>query len=243
MPKLRLSEVIEEKSIDTKTLNKDIRKAIKTLLAQENTLGKIDKATAEKLRLIAESLNISIFNLFTPSEKFYRLKIFEQLDDSEYLGNKKERLEKLFAKLPSSSKISFNLLAIYSTQILPESLLKSSDLKQVCKVLDVSIEDLKKEYSEPNQTISVEFILRSLDINLDGLSILLDIPKKFIPWISVETIVANQIGSTRFINDTESLSLTEGLGVDFLETIKACDIIGCLLAPRCNTCPNKSPIQ
>ena len=102
--------------------------------------------------------------------------------------------------MPSSSKISFTLLTIYATQVLPESLLKGLDLKQICKFLDVTLEELKETSSEPSQTISVESLLISLGVNLDELSILLEVPKKFIPWISKEPRVINFIEpESRFI--------------------------------------------
>lgn len=195
MPKLRLSEVITEKSIIVDDLSADVQEAINTLLTRENTLGKIDKATAESLRLIAESLNVSIFDLFTPAEKFYRLKIFENLNEPKYLGSQKEKLEKLFAKLPSSSKISFNLLTIYATQVLPNNLLKGADLKEICKVLDVNLEDIKDIFNVSRQTISVESILLKLGITIDELSLLIEVPKKFIPWLSSELIQVSKISN------------------------------------------------
>ena len=193
MPKLRLSEVIAEKSIIVADLSADVQEAIARVSAQENTLDKLNAEVAKDLRVIAEAVNVSIFDLFIPAEKFYRLKIFENLNEPEYSGNQKEKLEKLFSKLPSSSKISFTLLTIYATQVLPESLLKGLDLKQICKFLDVTLEELKETSSEPSQTISVESLLISLGVNLDELSILLEVPKKFIPWISKEPRVINFI--------------------------------------------------
>jgi hypothetical protein len=197
MPKLRLSEVIAENSIDVDALSLDIREAITRVLVRENTLDKLNAEIAKDLRAIADSLNVSIFDLLTPAEKFYRLKIFENLTEPEYSGSQKEKLEKLFAKLPSYSKISFTLLALYATQVLPESILKGSDLKQVCKVLGISVENLKEISTEPNQTISVESILISLGISLDELSMLLEIPKKFIPWISKEPKIVNVLEQER----------------------------------------------
>ena len=200
MPKLRLSEVIAEKSIIVADLSADVQEAIARVSAQENTLDKLNTEVAKDLRVIAEAVNVSIFDLFIPAEKFYRLKIFENLNEPEYSGNQKEKLEKLFSKLPSSSKISFTLLTIYATQVLPESLLKGLDLKQICKFLDVTLEELKETSSEPSQTISVESLLISLGVNLDELSILLEVPKKFIPWISKEPRVINFIEpESRFI--------------------------------------------
>lgn len=200
MPKLRLSEVIAEKSIIVADLSADVQEAIARVSAQENTLDKLNAEVAKDLRVIAEAVNVSIFDLFIPAEKFYRLKIFENLNEPEYSGNQKEKLEKLFSKLPSSSKISFTLLTIYATQVLPESLLKGLDLKQICKFLDVTLEELKETSSEPSQTISVESLLISLGVNLDELSILLEVPKKFIPWISKEPRVINFIEpESRFI--------------------------------------------
>jgi hypothetical protein len=186
MPKLRLSEVIAENSIDVDALSLDIREAITRVLVRENTLDKLNAEIAKDLRAIADSLNVSIFDLLTPAEKFYRLKIFENLTEPEYSGSQKEKLEKLFAKLPSYSKISFTLLALYATQVLPESILKGSDLK-----------NLKEISTEPNQTISVESILISLGISLDELSMLLEIPKKFIPWISKEPKIVNVLEQER----------------------------------------------
>ena len=202
MPKLRLREFIAEKSIKVADLNADIQDAINTLLTQENTLGKIDKATAKSLRLIAESLNASIFDLFTSAEKFYRLKIFENLNEPEYLGTPKEKLKKLFDKLPQPNKISFYLLGIYASQVLPENLLKGNDLRLISKILDTHIETLKEVSPAPNQTISLESVLKNLDVTLDELSLLLEVPKKFIPWLSTNTIILSNNGqeSLAFVN-------------------------------------------
>jgi hypothetical protein len=220
MPKLRLSEVIAEQSIIVADLNTDVQETINTLLTQETTLGKIDKATAEKLRLIAKSLDVSLFDLFTSVEKFYRLKIFEYLNEPEYSGSQKENLEKLFAKLPSSSKISFNLLTLYATQILPESLLTSADLKQICKLLGITLEALKDIFDLPRQTISVESILLNQGITLDEFSLLIEVPKKFIPWISLEVTKSNTANN-------------EGIATEMINTSPCNYPIFCYLNPDC----------
>ena len=243
MPKLRLGEVITEKSIKVTDLSKDIQKAINTLLTQENNLGKIDEKTAENLRLIAQSLNVSISDLFIPAEKFYRLKIFENLNKPEYSGTPKEKLEKLFAKLPSTSKISFSLLSVYATQVLPESLLKGKDLQQICKSLNTSLEDLKDNSSAPNQTISINSILTNLDITLDELSILLEVPKNLIPWISSEIrnpikINFNKISERSNLDSihTDELNVSPDSVLESFRLPNICDIFPC---PHilCSNCP------
>jgi hypothetical protein len=245
MPKLRLSEVIAEKKIEVAGLSKDVQQAIETLLAQENTLGNIDEATAEKLRLIAKSLDVSLFDLFTSVEKFYRLKIFEYLNEPEYSGSQKENLEKLFAKLPSSSKISFNLLTIYATQVLPESLLRDSDLKQICKFLDISLEALKDVFDLPRQTISVESILLKLGITLDEFSLLIEVPKKFIPWLSLEKIKIPKVSPMQRVdfelngenfNETRTENFVEEAMIENFTLIDLCGI-AFLCELRKDLCP------
>ena len=234
MPKLRLSEVIAEKSIKVADLSEDIQKAINTLLTQENNLGKIDEKTAKDLRAIANSLDVSLFDLFIPAEKFYRLKIIEHLKESEYLGSPKEKLEKLFTKLPSSSKISFNLLTIYATQVLPESLLKRSDLKQICQFLNIRLEALKDLFYLPRQTISIESILLKLAITLDELSLLIEIPKEFIPWINLEVIKLNKISNSE--KESAELTLTNNeKTATVMITSLGCDFpVICLMNPDCS---------
>jgi hypothetical protein len=231
MPKLRLSEVIAERSIIVADLSADVRETINTLLAQENTLGKINKATAENLRFIAATLNVSIFDLFTPDEKFYRLKIFENLNEPEYSGTPKEKLEKLFDKLPQSNKVSFSLLSIYATQVLPESLLKGNELRVIYKILDIHLEALKEISPAPNQTISVESVLKNLGITLDELSLLLEVPKKFIPWLSTNTIILSNDENTR--SRITRLSLLENVPDELTNLfVDPCSVL-CPILPYC----------
>ena len=216
MPKLRLREFIAEKSIKVADLNADIQDAIARVSAQENTLDKLNDEVAKDLRAISESLNVSIFDLFIPAEKFYRLKMIEYLAEPEYSGTPRKKLEKLHSKLPLSSKISLSLLGVYATQILPESLLTDSALKLIAKALEVNVspESLKNIAEPPQQTISVESTLKQLGINLDELSILLEIPKKFIPWISTspkKVATINPPDRIRFMARSESATFLRGV--------------------------------
>jgi hypothetical protein len=197
MPKLRLSDVIDDKKVDRKVLTSEVNAAINRLLLQKNDIEKINDEIAEDLRVIAESLNVSIFDLFTPDEKFYRLKIFERLNELGYLGSPREKLEKLLSQIPQANKISFLLLGIYATQILPERLLIGTDLEVITKLLNISLANLRELSSKPQQAISVESILTSLGISLNELSILLLIPEEFIPWISFES---NTKASNTFVD-------------------------------------------
>ena len=238
MPKLRLSEVIAEKSIIIADLSADVQKAINTLLTQENTLGKIDQATAESLRLIAESLNVSIFDLFTPAEKFYRIKIFEQLVEPEYSGNSRENLEKLYSKLPSSSKISLPLLAVYATQVLPQSVLTRENLQQICNIFSITESDIQEEASPPKQTISVDLLLKRFDLTIDDLSIILEIPKKYIVWLNSESGFFRRLNTNVFQPDNRMSREGGFLNLNQLiqQTI-LCNTFGCIDIFKCNDCP------
>jgi hypothetical protein len=243
MPKLRLSEVIAEKSIIIEDLSTDVQAAIARVSAQEETLDKLNAEVSKDLRAISASLNVSILNLFTQAEKFYRLKIFENLNEPEYSGSPKEKLEKLLAKLPSNSKISFPLLGIYATQTLPESLLKGKDLQQICKSLNTSLKDLKDNSSAPNQTISIDSILRNLDITLDELSILLEVPKNIIPWISSEIKNSTKANFGNIIKrsdlesiNTEALNFTSNSASESFRLPNMCDLFPCP-SILCTNCP------
>jgi hypothetical protein len=198
MPKLRLSKVISDKQIDRKSLSSEVNAAINSLLPLENNIEKINVEIAKELRAIAESLNVSVFDLFIPAEKFYRLNIFDYLNEPEYSGSSKEKLKQLYSKLPNvPNKISFSLLAIYATQVLPERLLKDSDLETVGTLLKKNWRDFKQELPlPPRQTISVDSILIRLGINIDELAVILDIPKELIPWINQERT------AREFLNDS-----------------------------------------
>jgi hypothetical protein len=240
MPKFRLSEVIAEKGIKVADLSADIQKVIKALLTQENTLSKIDQPTAESLRLIAESLNISIFDLFTPAEKFYRIKIFEQLVEPEYSGNSKENLEKLYSKLPSSSRITFPLLAVYATQVLPQSILTKENLKQICNIFSISESDIKEESSPPKQTISVDLLLKSLDLTIDDLSIILEIPKKYIVWLNNESGFFRKTNTNIFQSDNRMSREREFLNINqLIQRTILCNTFGCIDIFKCNDCPRR----
>ena len=184
MPTLRLDEVLAEHTIPP-----EIAVHVDRLRSKGTTLDKLDDETASDLRAIAEAVKISVFDLFVPSEQMYRLRISE-LVKTKYTDklNLKEQLEALLLDLSKANKISFALLGIYSTQILPETLLKGSDIKEICTLLKVTLEELKELSDAPSQTISVESLLKKLDITLDELAILLEIPKEFIPWISKDNI-------------------------------------------------------
>ena len=182
MPTLRLEEVLKEH-----TITPELAVYVEKLRKKGTTFDKLDADTASDLRAIAEELKVSFFDLFLPTENLYRLKIIEIIEN-RYSGNLRERLEALQAELPKSKKISLALLGIYATQILPASLLNGSDLRSICKILSVGLEELKELSDTPKQTISVESLLKKLGLTLDELAILLEIPKKFIPWISIAPI-------------------------------------------------------
>ena len=201
MPTLRLEEVLAEHTIPPQ-LALHVDRLRKKLQEEGTTFDKLDKRTASDLRAISEALNVSIFDLFVPVEQLYRLKIIEYIS-KRYSGNLKQQLEALQSDLPESKKISLALLGMYATQILPESLLKGADLKAICKILDTDLESIKELSNQSRQTISVEAILKKLGISLDELSVLMEIPKKFIPWFSSDPI------RIKAPNDERNLSFLE----------------------------------
>jgi hypothetical protein len=185
-----------EEVLADKTISSELSVKVARLRAKGTTFDKLDANTANDLRAIAEELKVSFFDLFIPTENLYRLKIIAIIEN-RYSGTLREKLEALQAELPKSKKISLALLGIYATQILPESLLNGSDLRSICKILGVGLEDLKELSDTPKLTISVESLLKKLGLTLDELAILLEIPKKFIPWISTEPKDAIDINPPR----------------------------------------------
>lgn len=246
MPTLRLEEVLKEHIITP-----ELTVYVERLRAKGQTFDKLDANTASDLRAIAEELKVSFFDLFTPTENLYRLKITEIIEN-KYSGTLKDKLKALQAELPKSKKISLPLLGIYATQILPESLLKGSDLDAICRILGTGLEELKELSDPPNQTISVESLLRKLGLTLDELAILLEIPKKFIPWISTEPRNIININPPRkldididrnrdiFESKNESFSLKKQSNNLFITReaaeFNACDTLGWLSCCQDGSC-------
>jgi hypothetical protein len=195
MPKLRLSEVIAEKSIDTKTLSEDIREAISRVSAQENTLDKLNAEVAKDLKAISESLKISVVELIqTLPQTGYRLRIIEELrsqlpDESLDLN----RIEKLYQDIKSitSKTIPIPLLILYATQTFPGFIFEAKEIQEnyinpICETLGVILENLKEdaELLIPSLDSSlIGNIIYKYEISLDELSLLIDIPIILLPWI------------------------------------------------------------
>lgn len=190
MPTLRLDKVLAEEQIKIEEQPQAVKDAIARLRAKGQTFDKLDAQTASDLRAIIQAFKISLSDLFVSKEKFYRLKIIELIKDKySDQSTLNAQLESLQRELTNNNKISFLLLSIYATQVLPESLLKGSDLKQICKTLRVKLDDLREEALPPTQTISVEAHLNNLDIKRNEFATLLDIPQKFVPWINATEIL------------------------------------------------------
>jgi hypothetical protein len=222
MPTLRLEEVLKEH-----TITPELAVYVERLRAKGTTFDKLDADTASDLRVIAEALKISVFDIFVPAEKLYRLKIIEYIGN-RYSGNLKQQLEALQLDLPESKKISLTLLGIYATQVLPESLLKGADLKEICKILGTNLEFIKELSDQSRQTISVETILKKSGISLDELAILMEIPKKFIPWISSEPIRIQTPSNEENIFFLEN----DNIGGQVFSFIDPCPVL-CPILERC----------
>lgn len=242
MPKLRLNQVLADKQIEVDKLSEDVQNAIASLRNQNTNpnetkgdiiIAKIDDQISKEVKEIAEALNISIFDLFVPSEKFYRLKIIERLQSLNYSGTPEEQLGTLYTRLKETSQISFALLIAYATQVFPDNLIKEVELKRICEILEISLEELKDVFNLNRKTISVESILVRLGITLDDLELLMDIPKRFIPWLSSDPIVIKISDDLHTRNLMLDSLIAEERADRFIE-IDPCKLtIFCLISDSC----------
>jgi hypothetical protein len=187
MPKLRLSEVIAEKSVIVDALSADVQEAIKRVSTQEKTLDKLSAEVAKDLRVIAEAVKVTPLDFLEPVEQLYRLKILD-IAYSRYTPKPTciEQLEELHKDLQRNGiNISFGLLAVYATQVFPKSLLQRDDLVQVCVFLNTDLEKLQETSLPHRQTIAIEPFLHEFGIQEDELADILAIPKELLPWIDL----------------------------------------------------------
>ncbi|MCY7331428.1 MAG: hypothetical protein LH649_01960 [Pseudanabaena sp. CAN_BIN31] len=195
MPKFRLSEVIEQNSVDLSKLSPEIRDAIDRLIAQPD---KLNAKTAEDLRAISTALKISIFDLLPSLSKTgCRLKILEKLSirfPHESLDI--NRIERFHQDIKSTTSINVPIptLVLYATHAFPLFIFNNKKIREIhinpiYQTLDVDLESLKENIELPNYSLDSLFIsnIYKYDISIEELSLISEVHPILLPWISKST--------------------------------------------------------